>query len=70
MKDGVLYYSTGYTNASESKRDNTCCLYKSNHSYHFGQIQLFVLTPSPYAITKRLEPLDHGIMNQAAGHPY
>ena len=68
MKDGVLYYSTGYANASDSKRDNTYCLYAANNSYNFGRIQLFVLTPSPYAIVKKLEPLDQSIMNQA-GHP-
>lgn len=68
MKDGVLYYSTQYEHASNSKQDNGYCLYKTNGSCNFGHIQLFVLTPSTYAIVKRIEPLDQSIMNQAV-HP-
>ena len=68
MKDGILYYCTGYAKALNSKRDNTYCLYLTNDSYAFGRIQLFVLTTSPYAIVKKLERLDQSIMNQA-GHP-
>jgi len=68
MKDSILYYSTSYVRTLESKRDNTYCFFKTNTSYSFGQIQLFVLTPSPCALVKKLESVSQTIMNQA-GHP-
>lgn len=68
MKDSILYYSTSYVRGMEGKRDNTYCYFKFNDSYSFGQIHIFVLTPLPCALIKKLECTDQTIMNQA-GHP-
>lgn len=69
-KDGTLYYSTDYTRASHNKRDDTVCSFHepSSDSISFGRIELFVLSPRPSALLRKLQPEDKSLINEA-GHP-
>lgn len=66
MKHGVLYYSRAY--GTDGKRDNTYCNFEIDGVKHFGQIDLFVHRPFPYALVKKLQATMDSISIQA-GHP-
>lgn len=69
-KDGTLYHSTDYTRASRNKRDDTICSFcdASSGFICFGRIELFVMSPTPFALLRMLQPLDKSLINEA-GHP-
>ena len=69
-KDGTLYYSTDYTRACHNKRDDTVCSFHepSSDSSSFGWIELFILSPRPSVLLRKLQPVDKSLINEA-GHP-
>ena len=70
LKDRVLYHSISYPKSATGKRNNTHCCYrdKINGTIHFGQIELFITSPTPSALVRRLQPSSISLINKA-GHP-
>ena len=70
LKDRVLYHSISYPKSATGKRNNTHCCYRDeiNGTIHFGQIELFITSPTPYALVRRLQPSSISLINKA-GHP-
>ena len=52
FKKGTTYHSTTYNKYDSGKRNNSFCMFRKQDtdSIHFGQISMFVLKPTPYAL--------------------
>ena len=69
LKDGIVYHSSSYKRALNSKRNNTNCCYKdSAGNICFGRIELFVNAPKACALLRQLQPLGTSLYS-TAGHP-
>ena len=68
LRNGVVYHSTYYRKSVDGKRNSTYCCFQNKGSVHFGQIELFTMTPKPCALIRQFQHLDMTLANQV-GHP-
>ena len=71
-KDGTVYHSSSYNKALTNKRNDTICSFRlsSTDPISFGKIEVFVLSPTPSILLRKLnvQPPRNSLLNKA-GHP-